>query len=113
MILTKYWQIPDQNMDYKIKLTNRALKDIDQTISFLLHKWTATEARNFLNKLEDLKITIAENPLLFPFYDKDALIHKVVLTKHNIVFYQVVERNKVIHIITIFNVYQNPEKLKL
>jgi len=100
-------------MNYKVKLTNRALKDIDQTISFLLHKWTSTEARNFLNKLDELKITIAENPLLFPFHNKDAFIHKAVLTKHNIVFYQVVERSKVIYIITIFNVYQDPEKLKL
>jgi len=42
-------------MVYKIKLSNRALKDIDQTIIFLIKNWTVKDVRNFLDKLEELK----------------------------------------------------------
>ena len=100
-------------MVYKIKLSHRALKDIDQTIVFLIKNWTVKDARNFLDKLEELKNIISKNPLLFGYFDKDNLIHKAVLTKHNIVFYQVNDSDKIVQIITIFNVYQNPEKLGL
>ena len=113
MILTKYWQIHVQNMVYKVVLSNRAISDLDQTLNYLLQNWTVKDARNFLNKLEELKDILTKNPLLFANYDMERSIHKAVLTKHNIVFYQVDELNKIVHIITIFNVYQDPEKLNL
>ena len=100
-------------MVYKIVLSDRAVSDLDQTLFYLLHNWTVKDVRNFLNKLEELKNIIARNPLIFPFHNKDAFIRKAVLTKHNIVFYRIDKRNKVIHIITIFNVYQDPGKLNL
>ncbi len=100
-------------MVYNIKLSNRALYDIDQTITYLLQEWTIKEAKDFLNKLEEFKNIISKNPLIFPFHNKESFIHKAVLTKHNIVFYQVDESNKIIHIVTIFNVFQDPEKLNL
>ena len=98
-------------MVYNIKLSNRALYDIDQTITYLLQEWTINDAKHFLNKLEELKNIISKNPLIFPFHNKESFIHKAVLTKHNIVFYQINKIDKTVYIITIFNVFQDPEKL--
>ena len=100
-------------MVYKIKLSHRAIKDIDQTISYLLQEWTVKEAKNFLNNLEEFKNIISKNPLIFPFHNKEKFIYKAVLTKHNIVFYQINDLDSIIYIITIFNVFQDSEKLSL
>ena len=98
-------------MVYKIKLSKRAIQDIDQTISYLLKEWSVNETKNFLDKLDELKNIISKNPLLFAYYNEEYFIHKAVLTKHNIVFYQINDLDKIVYIITIFNVFQNPEKL--
>ncbi len=100
-------------MDYKIVLSERAIKDLNKTIVFLLKRWTEKEASSFLVKLDEIKNEISKNPLLFPYHDEVNQIHKVVLTKHNIIFYKIDDTNKIIQIITIFNVYQDPEKLGL
>ncbi len=100
-------------MDYKIVLSERAIKDLNKTIVFLLKRWTEKEASSFLDKLDEIKNAISKNPLLFPYHDEVNQIHKAVLTKHNIIFYKIDDTNKIIQIITIFNVYQDPEKLGL
>ena len=100
-------------MVYKIKLSERARKDIIQTVDYLLAKWTKREAAVFLDKLERLKKIISSDPLLFAYYNKVDNIHKAVLTKHNIVYYKLDQNAKTIVIITIFNVYQDPEKRRI
>lgn len=100
-------------MVYKIVLSERAIKDLNITIAFLLKKWTEKEASSFLDKLDEIKNAISKNPLIFPYYDTVNQIHKAVLTKHNIIFYKIDHTNKIIQIITVFNVYQDPKKLDL
>jgi len=100
-------------MVYKVKLSNRALGDVNQTVDYLLRFWTMREASIFLDKLEQLKNTISFDPTIFTLYDKANDIRKVVLTKHNIVYYKVDQKDKTVIIITIFNVFQNPEKLRV
>jgi len=97
-------------MDYKVRLSNKALTDINQTVTYLLRKWSEKEASYFLNKLEKLKELLSKNPAVFQYYNKINAIRKVVLTKHNIVYYQINKRDKIVNIITIFNVFQDPEK---
>jgi len=100
-------------MVYEISLTARAEKDFYLTVDYLLEKWTITEARNYLVKLEELKSVLSLIPNQFEFYDRKRNIRKVPLTKHNLVFYRVDEIKKRVVILTIFNVYQNPNKLGL
>lgn len=100
-------------MVYKVKLSNRAIKDVNKTVAYLLSYWTKREATLFLDKLEQLIKTISSNPLMFAYYDKTNDIHKAVLTKHNIVYYKVDQNDETIIILTIFNVYQDPEKLRV
>ena len=100
-------------MAYEVKLSNRAIEDVNQTVAYLLSNWTKKEATLFLDKLEQLKKTISSNPLIFAYYDKANDIHKAVLTKHNIVYYKVYQKEVTVIIITIFNVYQYPEKLRV
>jgi len=100
-------------MVYKVILSNRALDDVNQIVTYLLKNWTIREANSFLDKLKQLKKIISSDPSIFSYYDKERKIHKAVLTKHNIVFYKVDLLVKAVQIITIFNVYQDPEKLKV
>lgn len=100
-------------MAYKVNLTKKALSDINQTIDYLIKVWTNKEATHYLEKLEQLKIILSQDPFIFPVYDKVNAIRKAILTKHNIVYYQVNVKIKTITIITIFNVFQNPKKLEL
>ncbi len=100
-------------MVYKIVLSERAIKDIDQTVAYLLKKWTVKEALSYLDTLEKLKVIISKNPALFRFYDVSKGIQKAVLAKHNIVFYKVDRQNNSVQVITIFNVFQVPDKIDL
>lgn len=100
-------------MVYKVVLSERAIKDIDTTVDYLLKKWTVKEADSFLNKLGEFKKTVSRNPLLFGYYHKIKGIHKVVLTKHNLIFYKIDYDDKIIQIITVFNAFQDPDKLKI
>ena len=100
-------------MVYKIEMSARAEKDLYLAADYLLEDWTIHDVENYLSQFERLKKTISQNPYLFQFHNQKKNIRKVPLTKHNLLFYKVDEGNRKVLIITIFNVYQNPNKLGL
>ncbi len=100
-------------MVYKVLLTDRALKDLSQTVAYLLKEWTIKEADSFLNELERVKKLLITDPFIFAEFDKSKTIHSVILTKHNRLYYQINTSKKTVYILTIFNVFQDPEKVSL
>jgi plasmid stabilization system protein ParE len=50
---------------YKILWTNHALKELEDTISYLEEKWTDKELQNLAIKMEETLLLIYHNPYLF------------------------------------------------
>jgi len=98
-------------MNYKVFWTKEAEDTFNQNILFLGYQWGETVIENFINKTDSAIKTIKENPLLFPVINKKKAIHKCLVVKQ-VSLYYVVKENR-IDLITFWNNYQNPQKLKL
>jgi len=100
-------------MSYNIIVSSRAKSDIFQTVDYLYNKWSKQEALCFIKKFEEIKLQLSISPLMFPKFNIRKGIHIAVLTKHNTIYYKIDKTNRKVNIITVFNVFQNPTKLKL
>ncbi len=100
-------------MNYSVIVSFRAKLDIFQTVDYLYNKWSKQEALHFIKKFEEVKFQLSISPLMFPKFNLKKEIHIAVLTKHNTIYYKIDETAKKVNIITVFNVFQNPNKLEL
>jgi plasmid stabilization system protein ParE len=96
---------------YKILWTNHALKELEDTISYLEEKWTDKELQNLAIKMEETLLLISHNPNLFQVSEVKKDIRRVVILTYNTLYYRV--KNNQIEIISFFSNRQNPKKRKL
>ena len=96
---------------YKILWTNHALKELEDTISYLEEKWTDKELQNLAIKMEETLLLISHNPNLFQVSEVKKDILRVVILTYNTLYYRV--KNNQIEIISFFSNRQNPKKRKL
>jgi hypothetical protein len=98
-------------MNYKVFWSQEAEETFKQNILYLEYEWTEAVIENFINRTEDSINTIRANPLLFPKINKKKNIHKCLVVKQ-VSLYYVIEGNS-INLLTFWNNYQNPKKLKI
>jgi plasmid stabilization system protein ParE len=96
---------------YKLLWTNHALKELEDTISYLEENWTDKELQNLAIKMEETLLLISHNPNLFQFSEVKKDIRRVVILTYNTLYYRV--KNNQIEIISLFSNRQNPKKRKL
>ncbi|MFY0481260.1 type II toxin-antitoxin system RelE/ParE family toxin [Flavobacterium sp. PLA-1-15] len=96
---------------YRIFWTDNALKELSDTIEFLEENWTEKELRNLALKLEETVQYISQNPNLFQVSDTKKEIRRVVILKHNTLYYRLFKDQ--IEILSFFSNRQNPQKRKL
>jgi hypothetical protein len=97
-------------MSYKVFWTSEAEATFNQNILYLEYQWTEAVIENFIQKTEEAINTISANPLLYPLVNKKKGIHKCLVVKQVSLYYKVVENR--IYLITFWNNFQGPEKLK-
>jgi plasmid stabilization system protein ParE len=73
---------------FKILWTDFALKELEETIDYLQEKWTAKELSVLFLKLEETLSLIAQNPNLFQVSDVKKEVRRVVILKHNTLYYR-------------------------
>ena len=96
--------------EYKLFWTDEALKNLDQILEYLKHKWTRKEVDNFKNKLANQLDIILRYPLIFPKSDKQPRLRKSVLSKQITIFYEI--KGSLIYLVYLFDNRQDPKKLK-
>ncbi|MHA8066715.1 type II toxin-antitoxin system RelE/ParE family toxin [Aquirufa sp. ROCK2-A2] len=96
---------------YKILWTDYALRELEITIEYLQSNWTDRELRNLAFEIEETLNLLSHNPNLFQATDSRKDIRRVVIAKHNSLYYRV--KNNTIEIISFFSNRQNPNKRKL
>jgi len=96
---------------FKIIWSDEALNNLKSIIDYLENRWTQKEITNFSRLLEKNLKLIENSPFLFPLSDDFKDVRRAVLSPQTTIYYRV-EQNE-IHLITLFDNRQNPEKLKI
>ena len=96
---------------YKILWTDFALKELENTIEYIEENWTERELRNLALEIEETFSLLSHNPNLFQASDVRKDIRRVIVAKHNTLYYRV--KNNTIEIISFFSNRQSPKKRKL
>jgi hypothetical protein len=95
-----------------INWTPEAEKTFLQNLEYLAYRWNNKVITDFINKVDDALQVIALNPNAFPLYKSGLDIHKCVITPQITVYYRIINSNS-IDLLTFWNNYQDPEKLKI
>jgi len=96
---------------YKILWTDFALSELEKTIEYLEENWTERELRNLAIEIEETLNLLSHNPNLFQASDIKKEIRRVIVAKHNTLYYRI--NNNAIEIISFFSNRQSPKKRKL
>ena len=96
---------------YKILWTDFALSELEKTIEYLEENWTERELRNLAVEIEETLTLLSHNPNLFQVSDIKKEIRRVIVAKHNTLYYRV--KNNTIEILSFFSNRQSPKKRKL
>ncbi len=96
---------------YRIAWTSHALNELKETFNYLETNWTKKEIKKLSHEIERTLELISINPELFPKTRKKKNLRRVVVTKHNTLYYR---KNKMtIEILSFFSNKKNPNKLEL
>ncbi len=97
-------------MAYKIELTQRFLNKLLELLTFLENECGLKVAAAFQNKLDKKLSALRHLPGLGSPTFKRPGIRKLIITKHNKIYYRV--KGDTIYIITLFDTRQNPNRNK-
>ena len=89
--------------------SSQARTDYEDTIAYLLKRWTYKEALFFIEKTERLIALVKRHPNIGTVSAKRSMARKILITEHTTLFYSV--EDKTIHILTLWNNFQDPKNL--
>ena len=95
-----------------IHWTREAERTLAQNLEYLAYRWDDKVVLDFINKVDDALDIIALNPKIFPAHNSELGIYKCVVVSQITIYYRIVNDNT-IDLLTFWNNYQNPDKLKL
>ena len=99
-------------MRYTVEFSTEAEITYAKNISFLLERWTVKEAQTFIEKVNDILVLLASSPEI-GIAVKGKRIRKINAVPQVSVYYKIEPKNNIIEIITFWNNYQSPAKLKI
>ena len=97
-------------MAYKIKQTGRFLKKHLTLLTYLENEWGFKVASEFQDKPDAKLDKLSHSPGLGTTTLKKPGIKRLIITKHNKIYYRV--KGKTIYIILLFDTRQNPKRNK-
>jgi len=96
---------------YKIYWSAEAKENLISLIKYLEQNWSEKETSYFIKKLDKRIKLISAYPEIFPVSIKKKFVRRSILSKQITVYYSInIDR---IDILSLFDVRQNPIKLKL
>jgi plasmid stabilization system protein ParE len=98
-------------MVFEIIWTERATRDFENTIDFLVENWSEKTAKDYADKIDKVLHIISRMPFLYPKISRKKNVRKCLVVKQNAMYFRVKKRT--ITILTIFDTRQNPKKLKI
>ncbi|MBI1768535.1 MAG: type II toxin-antitoxin system RelE/ParE family toxin [Bacteroidetes bacterium] len=96
----------------KVVWTPEAKETFSSNIDYLLSEWGEQVTLDFLDRVDEVVFRIKSNPNLFPIIKREDNVHRCVVVKQISLYYRIVSAQE-IDLITFWNNYQNPERLKI
>mgnify|MGYP003394775671 CR=1 FL=1 len=96
-------------MAYKIIWSPEAISTFDKIIKYLSENWSAKETSNFIDDAEHTILLLEKNPFLFRGSTKEN-VHEALITKHNLLLYQINDNSKKVELISFWDTRQNPKR---
>ena len=97
-------------MSKEIIWSSAAENDLIKILEYINLNWNTKVTHSFLDILDKNISQVSFTPDLFPVFNKSLNIRKCVITKHNTLYYE--NHYSEIVILRIYDVRQNPDKLK-
>jgi plasmid stabilization system protein ParE len=95
-----------------IRWTSESKRTFNQNLAYLSEDWGNSVINSFLDRVDSVLDQIRKNPAQFPLHNPSSDIRKCVVHKRIILYYKIVNETT-IDLMTFWNTYQDPEKLKL
>lgn len=99
-------------MAFKIIWSPTALNGFDGIIHYLEKHWTPREIEQFILRLEEVFVIIQKNPFAFRSSSKID-VHEVLVTKHNLLIYQIDKNKRTIELLVFWDTRKNPRLKKI
>ena len=102
-----------KNMASRLKpviFSPQALRDLDQIYEYINDRFGRATLLKFDKKWKSFLLLISLHPAIFPYLNKSKNLRKHTFYNRNLVVYKNTRRH--VEIITVFNTWQNPDKLK-
>lgn len=100
----------ENEIQYFVIISERAENNLDNIVNYLLIEWNEKVKDLFLVRLKKIVTLLSINPYVFQEYSKMKRIRKCLITKHNAMYFRIVENY--VEIITIHDTRKNPKLLK-
>lgn len=98
-------------MGFEIIWSPKADQNFAAIINYLEINWTKKEIKNFIIRTNSVLLLLSESPNLYKSSSSRKQIREVVLTKHNILIYQI--EKETVKILAIFDTRQHPLKKRI
>ncbi|MFN0050181.1 MAG: type II toxin-antitoxin system RelE/ParE family toxin [Cytophagales bacterium] len=96
-------------MDRKsIEWSEKFTEDVENVVAYLVYNWSKKTALSFIDKLNNKIDFITYSPFSGIPYRKYKNIYKILVTKHNALFYKIYDNR--IELLNLFDTRQNPSK---
>lgn len=97
-------------MALEIVYSKKLKISLDLILAYLENKWSSNVAKNFLGIFTERVESLSNFPNSGIRTNNDASIRKIVITKHNVLYYEL--KNNQLLQLNIFSAKQNPAKNK-
>ena len=95
-------------MAYKVIWAPEAVHTFDNIIDYLSDNWSVKEISKFIDDAEHTISLLEKNPFLFRGSSKQN-VHEALITKHNLLLYQIIETSQRVELMSFWDTRQNPK----
>jgi plasmid stabilization system protein ParE len=99
-------------MSRALRWTSESRRTFNQNLKYLAEEWDNQVINNFLDRVEEVLEKIKSNPELYALHRPMDKVYKCVVHKRIILYYKIVDDGR-IDLLTFWNTYQDPDKLKV
>ena len=96
---------------YQVVISKRAETNLDAIVQYLAIEWNEKVKTDFLDDVKKITKHLSKNPFMYQEISASKQIWRCFITKHNAMYFRVVENT--VQIITIHDTRKNPKSLKL
>lgn len=95
-----------------VNWTEEAKSTFNSNLNYLHTEWNTKVVSDFLDRVDYVVELIQTNPNSFLLVNSEKNVRRCVVTKQISLYFKIISEDR-IDLITFWNTYQNPERLKL